>query len=92
MPAEKAAKRKNLNISIPPIKDNITSAKDQNTNLTTNMSFATIQLQKYGWRPGQGLGKRGQGRAKALTVTKKADTKGVHFFPNYRSKKSRSIK
>jgi hypothetical protein len=38
-------------------------------------------LEKLGWREGQGLGKEKNGRAEALEVKKKEDTRGVSVWP-----------
>ncbi|KAJ2773093.1 hypothetical protein IWQ57_001464 [Coemansia nantahalensis] len=40
-------------------------------------SFAEQQLAKYGWKRGEGLGKRGDGIKRAITVSRKTDTRGV---------------
>ncbi|KAG9291596.1 hypothetical protein G9A89_022015 [Geosiphon pyriformis] len=39
--------------------------------------FAELQLKKYGWEPGQGLGKHKEGMTRAIRVAKKNDTKGL---------------
>ncbi|XP_069734905.1 G patch domain-containing protein 4 isoform X2 [Phaenicophaeus curvirostris] len=41
------------------------------------MRFAERQLERHGWRPGQGLGKREDGIAQAIRVKMKCDTAGV---------------
>ncbi|KAM6365188.1 G patch domain-containing protein 4 [Pluvialis apricaria] len=41
------------------------------------MRFAESQLQRHGWRRGQGLGKREDGIAEAIRVKVKCDTAGV---------------
>ncbi|XP_053906741.1 G patch domain-containing protein 4 isoform X2 [Cuculus canorus] len=41
------------------------------------MRFAERQLERHGWRPGQGLGKREDGIAEAIRVKMKCDTAGV---------------
>ena len=40
-------------------------------------SFALKQLQKYGWKEGQGLGPAKDGLAKPLTVSVKNNTHGL---------------
>ncbi|KAI9274288.1 hypothetical protein BDA99DRAFT_497071 [Phascolomyces articulosus] len=40
-------------------------------------SFAKNQLEKYGWKNGEGLGKNKHGNAKHISVKVKNDTKGV---------------
>ncbi|KAI8142078.1 hypothetical protein BJV82DRAFT_617091 [Fennellomyces sp. T-0311] len=40
-------------------------------------SFAKTQLEKFGWKTGEGLGKEKHGNAKHITVKVKNDTKGV---------------
>ncbi len=41
------------------------------------MSFAQKQLEKFGWKEGEGLGKKKDGRTKALVTSVKNNTKGV---------------
>jgi hypothetical protein len=41
------------------------------------VSFAQRQLEKYGWKPGQGLGAEGQGRVDPVIPQAKNDTVGV---------------
>ncbi|KAJ2776098.1 hypothetical protein H4R18_005853 [Coemansia javaensis] len=40
-------------------------------------SFAARQLAKYGWKEGEGLGRNRDGIKRAITVSRKADTRGV---------------
>ncbi|KAJ8655763.1 hypothetical protein O0I10_008649 [Lichtheimia ornata] len=42
-----------------------------------NDSFAKSQLEKYGWKKGDGLGKNKHGNTKHITVKVKNDTKGI---------------
>ncbi|KAI7878024.1 hypothetical protein K492DRAFT_171137 [Lichtheimia hyalospora FSU 10163] len=42
-----------------------------------NDSFAKTQLEKYGWKKGDGLGKNKHGNTKHITVKVKNDTKGI---------------
>lgn len=41
------------------------------------MSFAKRQLEKFGWKEGQGIGKKLQGSTKAVFIAKKNDTAGL---------------
>ena len=44
-------------------------------------SFAQRQLEKYGWKKGQGLGKEKKGINKAIGISVKDDTNGVCVEP-----------
>ena len=46
---------------------------------TARGGFGERLLRRLGWADGEGLGKDGQGRADAVTVTKKADLAGVSW-------------
>jgi hypothetical protein len=41
------------------------------------MSFAKRQLEKFGWKEGQGIGKNLQGTTKVVFVSKKNNTAGI---------------
>jgi G-patch domain len=41
------------------------------------MNYGAIQLRKYGWREGVGIGKRGDGRLKAIQAYYKKDKVGL---------------
>ena len=41
------------------------------------MSFAKRQLEKFGWKEGQGIGKKMQGSTKSVFIAKKNDTAGL---------------
>ena len=43
-------------------------------------SFAERQLEKFGWKKGDGLGKNKEGRSKAVGVSMKNDTDGVLYI------------
>ncbi|KAJ2698416.1 hypothetical protein H4R19_005597 [Coemansia spiralis] len=45
--------------------------------MAAGASFAEQQLAKYGWKRGEGLGRRGDGIKRAITVSRKTDTRGV---------------
>ena len=46
-------------------------------NLFLMSSFAEAQLQKFGWKKGEGLGKNKHGISSAITVGLKQDTNGL---------------
>ncbi|KAJ1649808.1 hypothetical protein IWQ61_009216 [Dispira simplex] len=45
--------------------------------MTTSSDFGQAVLAKYGWKQGQGLGKKEGGITKAIRVSQKSDTKGL---------------
>ncbi|KAA0152645.1 hypothetical protein FNF31_06587 [Cafeteria roenbergensis] len=44
--------------------------------------FAKRQLQKFGWKEGDGLGKERQGNVKHVAVSRKDDSQGIGFSQN----------
>lgn len=56
------------------------SNSTNNTTTTLQPSFAQTQLEKYGWKAGDGLGRENNGITRAISVTKKNDTKGVGYL------------
>ncbi|KAJ2383147.1 hypothetical protein GGI23_007212, partial [Coemansia sp. RSA 2559] len=44
---------------------------------TATSSFAEQQLAKYGWKKGQGLGKNSEGVKRAITVSRRVDSRGI---------------
>ncbi|KAJ1794645.1 hypothetical protein LPJ59_004489, partial [Coemansia sp. RSA 2399] len=44
---------------------------------TATSSFAEQQLAKYGWKKGQGLGKNSEGVKRAITVSRRTDSRGI---------------
>ncbi|KAJ2892659.1 hypothetical protein IWW38_003133 [Coemansia aciculifera] len=45
--------------------------------MTVVSTFAEQQLAKYGWKKGDGLGKDGAGIKRAITVSRRADNRGI---------------
>ncbi|KAJ2460798.1 hypothetical protein GGF42_000616 [Coemansia sp. RSA 2424] len=45
--------------------------------MTVVSTFAEQQLAKYGWKKGDGLGKDGDGIKRAITVSRRADNRGI---------------
>lgn len=59
------------------LKNRLGSTLNEGSGGSTVPAFAKKQLEKLGWKPGEGLGKRRQGMVSHIKVTKRAEGLGL---------------